>query len=508
MFRLFSFFVSLSVLTCTVGTDALGLNVETQEGPVQGTNMVPAVRQFLGIPYAAANRWEAPQAAPSHSTVLEAFSFGDSCPQSLTVTSQKFFELAGAVNLTVPESEECLTVNIWAPAIQRKQKTAVMLWVYGGSFQIGTSNLNLYDGSNLVRDHDDITVVSFNYRINVFGQPNAPQLQNATDSQNFSLLDLAAAVDWVHANIENFGGDPARIVLFGESAGAVSVDAYAFMRPNDTKISGLIEQSGSVAAAVPADLPGTTLDAATWNKFAVLLGCGSDATMDQFSCMKNVSSKTMEDAVIASGLSFGLVVDDKTIFHDIRSRAAAGNFLKVPLLHGTNQHEEDIFLVTAALVQKGFVVPVVTEAVSDLETAFIFTCPAGVVSADRIQAGVPVWRYQFQGVFPELTGRGDLRAFHTAEIRFVFNTISNPTAEMSGLSNTMQDAWTAFAKDPSGGLDNLGWPRYDPTTDTLVELGNFADLTGFTLGSGKLLDTVCSNLTTLVVAATALAPLL
>jgi carboxylesterase type B len=91
----------------------------------------------------------------------------------------------------------------------------------------------------VVRDNEDITLVSFNYRLNIFGQPNAPQFANASQTQNFGLLDQRAAVEWVHDNIAQFGGDPERITIFGQSAGAVAVEAYSFAYPNDTIVKGL-----------------------------------------------------------------------------------------------------------------------------------------------------------------------------------------------------------------------------------------------------------------------------
>jgi carboxylesterase type B len=102
------------------------------------------------------------------------------------------------------------------------------------------SNTPVYDGQNLVQMNDDLTVVTFNYRLSIFGQPNAPQLGSSTSrSQNFGLLDVDAAVQWVYDNIAAFGGDPERIVLFGESAGATAVDAYTYAHPKDTKVKGV-----------------------------------------------------------------------------------------------------------------------------------------------------------------------------------------------------------------------------------------------------------------------------
>lgn len=96
----------------------------------------------------------------------------------------------------------------------------------------------MYDGRTFVRDHD-ITLVTFNYRLNIFGFPGAPQLANDTTiGQNLGLLDIDAAIDWVYANIANFGGDPERITIFGESAGSAAVDAYAYAHPNDKKVKG------------------------------------------------------------------------------------------------------------------------------------------------------------------------------------------------------------------------------------------------------------------------------
>jgi carboxylesterase type B len=89
-----------------------------------------------------------------------------------------------------------------------------------------------------VRDNEDVTLVTFNYRLNVFGQPNAPQLLNSTSGLNFGLLDIDAAIQWVYDNIANFGGDPERIILFGESAGSVAADLYTVAHPDDKRVKG------------------------------------------------------------------------------------------------------------------------------------------------------------------------------------------------------------------------------------------------------------------------------
>lgn len=124
-----------------------GLRVSTQQGDVVGTLSAPSVRQFLGIPFATANRWEWPEAPPMRKEVLNASAFGDSCPQMLTTANIDFIKLAWTFGkedvIFVPESEDCLTVNIWTPSVDRKQSTAVMVWVHGGAFNWGTV-INLF----------------------------------------------------------------------------------------------------------------------------------------------------------------------------------------------------------------------------------------------------------------------------------------------------------------------------------------------------------------------------
>jgi Carboxylesterase family len=110
-----------------------GLVVHTTQGDVIGTLVSPTVRRFLGIPYAVANRWEAPQSSPLRSAPFNASTFGDSCPQALNPAN--FLTPPGP---SVSESEDCLNINIWAPSTRRKQRTAVMIWIYGGGFQFGT----------------------------------------------------------------------------------------------------------------------------------------------------------------------------------------------------------------------------------------------------------------------------------------------------------------------------------------------------------------------------------
>ncbi|PPQ92423.1 hypothetical protein CVT25_008644 [Psilocybe cyanescens] len=477
-----------------------GLVVNTEQGPVSGTLSAPTVRQFLGVPYASAQRWQAPTSPPKRSSILRATSFSDTCPQNLAPANLEFLKLAGGQGINIPESENCLTANIWVPSVSRKQKTAVLVWIYGGAFQFGSSNLPIYNGQNFVRDNEDITIVTFNYRLNIFGQPNAPQLISNSKSQNFGLLDVEAAIQWVHQNIGAFGGDPERISLFGQSAGSTATDAYTFSHPQDKIVKGTIQQSGNLGLVTNGLLANPTIDETTWNNLASNLGCGKTANNAQLSCMKAVPFRALENAVIKTGSTFNLLTDNITIFSDITARAAAGNFLKVPVLGGSTLNEGDIFTVASELISPpGVALPFVTEVLSDIQTQTTFTCPAGTTAQGRLNARVPTWRYQYQAIFPNISPRPDLRAYHASEIPIAFGTYNTtsasipPTPNEIALSKYVQAAWVAFARNPSQGLVNFGWPLYDPATTSLVQLGNPSNLTGIVLTSGSLLDTTCGN---------------
>lgn len=128
--------VVLAFIATQVVAQDEGLTVHTAEGDVVGTLVSPAVRRFLGIPYAVANRWTPPQSTPIRNTPFNASSFGDSCPQAMPPAMMKLLGFFGSAGGS--ESEDCLNINIWAPSMSRKQGTAVMIWIYGGGLQYGT----------------------------------------------------------------------------------------------------------------------------------------------------------------------------------------------------------------------------------------------------------------------------------------------------------------------------------------------------------------------------------
>ncbi|NED88709.1 carboxylesterase family protein [Streptomyces sp. SID11233] len=198
---------------------------ETEAGPVEGIFCRDrTVTVFRGIPYAAPPvgdlRWRPPQPPTGWEITLQADRFGPMCPQTPTE--------AAATGVDVPMSEDCLNLNIWTGAAYREEQRPVLVWIYGGGFREGTGANPRYDGENLARD--GLTVVTFNYRLGAFGFLATPELSEESEhrsSGNYGLLDCMAALRWVRDNIAHFGGDPDRVTIAGQSAGAGMVNFLA-----------------------------------------------------------------------------------------------------------------------------------------------------------------------------------------------------------------------------------------------------------------------------------------
>src|SRR5882757_8137141 len=194
------------------------LLVHTACGAVRG-ELIDNVRVFRGIPFAAppvgTSRWRPPVAPAPWREPLDATRFGDDCPQraALPVGSR-----------AAAQSEDCLTLNIWSPAKSPNERLPVMVWIFGGSFVFGSAAEERADGMTFARE--GIVYVTINYRVGMFGFLAHPALgaesPNGT-SGNYGLLDQIAALRWVRENIEQFGGDPERVTVFGVSAGAASI---------------------------------------------------------------------------------------------------------------------------------------------------------------------------------------------------------------------------------------------------------------------------------------------
>ncbi|KAI7186839.1 hypothetical protein KC324_g7053, partial [Hortaea werneckii] len=275
-----------------------------------------------------------------------------------------------------------------------------------------------------------------------------------------------------------FGGDPKQITIFGESAGAASVDYYNYAYTKDPIIAGSIGESGT-ATSFGNKLPSTA--AKNWFEVAERVGCNSSDKAQVLKCMRS-DKVSMADLITAenkglSGLEavlglFGPTIDNKTVFSNYTELAQEGRFIRKPYITGSNSFEAGLFILLTA--QDNFTQP--TSFWEDFNQN-TFICPATTAAEFRARNRVPAWRYVYNPEFPNQaipTSMGV--AYHTAEILPMFGTSESTTKQDStwqerAMGSYMREAWSAFARNPSSGLDLVGWRRFDSETASVNQLG-------------------------------------
>ncbi|KAH7346229.1 Alpha/Beta hydrolase protein [Rhexocercosporidium sp. MPI-PUGE-AT-0058] len=504
-------------LAHAAGNWTVGQVVDTSSGSVTGhaASINTEVSEYLGIPFAQPPvgdlRWTAPQAYNS-TNAINGTDFGFSCPagsqvspdfaaiQAANITSSGLQILASLGQIGDKFSEDCLTLNVWTKPQVGESKKAVLVWIYGGGFTTGNSDNVAYNGQ-YIADQEDVVLVSFNYRLNVFGFPG---YLNGT--KNLGLLDQRLAIEWVRDNIEKFGGDPSRITLFGQSAGSASVDYHTFAWADDPIAHSFIQQSGSVLGP-SGGLGAISKDTAAgyWYAAATVLNCGDKSTdpAELLACMKSKSYEDVlkaiaegaRDSAIAS--SFGPTVDDTIVFSNYTQLAIEGKFSKLPLLLGNADYEAGLFRVLDSF-RNATNSDVYYEGFNNLG----FVCPGAQRAAYSIANDVPTWRYRWFGAFPntQLTTVPYSGAWHSSELPVLFNNpptggaIPNNTEAEIAIGSYMRGAWATFAKNPVDGLSSYqgGWPQYVPGEDTLVRLA-YQNMTGANLALGRMYDGGCKT---------------
>ncbi|KAF4614294.1 hypothetical protein G7Y89_g15443 [Cudoniella acicularis] len=482
----------------------VGQTVQTANGPVAGhpASNQSDVSEYLGIPFAQPPIGDLRFAAPVKPTGNSSYNgtdFGPSCPVKLSNSTALNTTLLLAANVTEIAleietifgdqrglySEDCLYINVWTKPQTGDAMKAVLVWIYGGGFNSGASSYAGYNGANIVAQ-EDVIVVSFNYRLSILGFPGSPATTN-----NLAFLDQRLAVEWVRDNIANFGGDPSRITLFGQSAGAFSVDAYSYAWTSDPIAAGFISESGTVFSW---GLPDTKAEAAAaWYNVSAAVGCGNSSSdaATVLACMRSTSYTTIMNAIPpANGVQseilgyFGPTVDETVVFSNYSSKTPA----KVPMIIGNNDYEGGLFRTEFAV--EGEIFPDIFWDDFNLQE---FTCPAGIRANASVSASNPTWRYRYFGVFPDTAISSEAGAYHSAELPILFDTApSSPpaTTEEIAIGNYMRGAWAAFAKDPVNGLTTYGWPSYSASNDSLIRLA-YNNLTGTNAVNPSVYDANC-----------------
>ncbi|HEX7783055.1 MAG TPA: carboxylesterase family protein [Sphingobium sp.] len=453
--------------------------VSTKSGRIRGAE-TGGVIVFKGIPYAMPPlgllRWKTPKPAAPWQGVRNAVLAGPACPQHNPTS--------GGYGPDPVQNEDCLTLNIWKPA-NATTRLPVMVWIYGGSFVRGDAAHPMFDGTKLASN--GVIVVDFNYRLGRLGWFAHPALTKESPATgNFGLMDQIAALQWVRDNIAAFGGDPGNVTIFGESAGAMSVNLLMTAPSARGLFAKAITQSGlgrvDAKPLVVAEEQGET--------FAKASGAPS---MEALRALPVEALLAGQSAATGSDGNPGPIVDGVLVPENVDHAFAAGKQAPVPWLIGSNDYEADLLphyveqpdATVFALIPKAAHPLMMTlfdpEKTGDKKivagnvvTDYAFTEPARFLAAAQSRLGQPVYRYFFTHV-PEHYRCQTPGAGHASEIQFVFDTLgtfnwSSKTYVPSDqrIAVDMGRYWTNFAKvgNPNGPGMTV-WPE-DKNDQVLV----------------------------------------
>jgi para-nitrobenzyl esterase len=474
------------------GAKTPGATVRTTAGQLRGY-VEDRVQVFKGVPYGAstagAGRFMPPQKPKAWTGVRDAFEYGGRAPQIVGGEPPE-------LEVTDPreqQSEDCLMLNIWTPAVGRGTRRPVMVWFHGGGFASGSGSYSIYSGKELARKHD-VVAISVNHRLNIFGFLYLAEYGGKwAAASNAGILDGVRALEWIRDNIAEFGGDPGNVTIFGQSGGAGKVSTLMAMPSAKGLFHRAIAESG-------ANITGIQKAAAIKTTETVLQRL--NIKPDQLDQLQNMPAEQLlavlrpapgAPAGPGGGLNFGPVVDGRTLPHAPFDPSAPAESASVPFLTGTTATEVTFFTPDAQLQpidDATFVTRVkgllrVDDAKANevialyrknqpgrdnidlflrMSTDSSFFRSGVEQQAERkaAQGRAPVYMYRFEYYSPVRGGR--LKAMHCMEIPFVFDNLeggktytgNSPAAQT--LADQMSAAWVAFAR--TGNPNHAGIPQW------------------------------------------------
>lgn len=500
--------IALLAFTFLSFSQSASLQITTTNGIVEGVREKSGIRAFRGIPFAAPPvgrlRWKAPQPVKGWTGVRKTVQFGAKPMQA---------NIFGDMNSRAGEaSEDCLYLNVWAPAA--KGPFPVLVYFYGGGFVAGDASEPRYDGESMAAQ--GIVAITVNYRLGIFGFLAHPELSAEAPykaSGNYGLLDQAAALQWVKKNVTYFGGDPSKITIAGESAGAISVSAQMASPLSKSLLAGAIGESGSILGALSA-IPLKQAEQ-TGLQFAQSVGAGSLAAL------RNMCADSLLNASMKFGpFRFASTIDGYFFPEDPYAIYAAGKQAQIPLLAGWNNEEMNYPMITgpAKPTKEAYEKAVRTLYGTQAEQALLHYPAADDAAAEQAATelagdrfisfstwkwvhlhsktggGKPVYRYYYEKPRPAMTpemanatpglaggvqknagakpaappARG---AVHSAEIEYAMGNLSTNkvyawTEDDYRVSRTMQTYFANFIKtgNPSAYTSQLPiWTAIDTT---------------------------------------------
>ena len=461
---------------------ALTREVATTAGRIRGVVLDGNIQAFYGVPYGAstggANRFLPPKPVASWSGVRETINVGFRSPQPLPGPISEIH----ALHRANPMSEDCLHVNVSTPALDGAARP-VMVWFHGGGFWSGEGDWILYDGANLARSQD-VVVVTVTHRLNAFGFLYLPEIGGSeySEASNVGMRDMALALDWVQGNIENFGGSPDNVTIFGQSGGGGKVSVLSAMPSAAGRFHKAIVMSGSL-------LEVTTKANATELTRRFMSDAGAASVAD----LKNMPWEKLSAEATRLNFTMGPTVDETSLPSHPWSPAAPALAARIPMMIGTTETEVNFFPDTpldpidAATLTR--LVATLTRAGSEDVERLIQAYRSGRPDASEIdiyqilasdlrfganadtqadrkaaQAGAPVYKYYFTWRSPVRDGK--LKSYHCIDIPFAFNNVDVAASMIGGgqdryaLADAVSGAFAAFAR--SGDPNHAGIPRWAP----------------------------------------------
>ncbi len=476
---------SLLLVFIMLSSEASGkvpLVVQTKFGPVIGALAFTGHRVFKGIPYAAPPigdlRWKAPENPDQWKIPLLCDNFKSSCP-SYPASTDLDLQLETF-------DEDCLYLNIWTPAESQDSKLPVMVYVHGGSFLTGSAAKTFYNGAYLAKK--GVVVVTFNYRLGVFGFFCHPDLADETTGGsygNYGLLDQIAALRWVRDNISAFGGDPDNVTFFGESAGAVSVLALMSSPLSQGLYKAAIAQSGAIPFNLKTKEDASRFWMSTAGKQGIADGPGSLDALRSLSWEQLLRMTPSNDGMMPAKSTLELLCIDGYLFKDQPLDVwRAGKQMSVPLIVGSTSDEMGIIASEGPrsegeylkILQKyfgehsesiikryPFDKSLPGRAFATLIGDCIFSYSSSLASFLHSKAGNKAYRYVFSYAGKLLKSAG-IGAFHSSDVLYMFGVVDNaafPPQERN-MARLFSDYWTTFAKLGAPSPEGLPlWPEFD-----------------------------------------------
>lgn len=460
--------------------------VTTTYGQVKGA-VEDGIATFKGVRYGAdtaTTRFQAPRAPEPWTDVKDALGYANSAPQPVSGDGGGLFK-SWRPDPPIAASEDCLFLNVWTPAADGK-KRPVLVWFHGGGFTTGSGSSYAYDGVRLAK-RGDVVVVTTNHRLNQFGYLNlAGYGEQFADSGAVGALDMIQSLEWVRDNIEAFGGDPANVLIFGESGGGSKVCTLMAMDKAQGLFHRAVVQSGPRISHAPKDASAKAAD-----ELVKKLGLTKDTIAE-------ILTKPIADIQAAAqgltGAGSGPVLDGRSITRDPFNPDGPPQSASVPLLIGCNRTEGTSLTpadspnhsltweTLPAAIKQAFpgknettIIDLYKSKHPDIEAPELFFMASSdnsffrgsVTVADRKaqQGGAPVFFYMLDWETPVMDGKRYVP--HALDIGMVFDNVaksesmSGTSPEAQAIADQMSESWLAFARngDPSN-AKVPAWPAY------------------------------------------------